>query len=67
MVWLLRVYFTLDDPGICTQKMVRYIGDWYVVKVEYLQDQLADINYFEASQRYRYKFNRSKYSTICSG
>jgi hypothetical protein len=29
-----------------------------VVKVEYLHDQLADINYFEASQRYRYKFNR---------
>jgi len=37
---------------------LRYIGDWYVFKVEYLEDGLADIGYFEASQRYRYKVNR---------
>lgn len=37
---------------------LRYIGDWYVIKVEYLEDGLADINYFESSQRYRHKFNR---------
>lgn len=37
---------------------LRYIADKYVFKVEYLADQFADINYFEASQRYRHKFNR---------
>ena len=37
---------------------LRYIADRYVLKVEYLEDDFADINYFEASQRYRHKFNR---------
>ena len=27
----------------------------WVAKVEYLEDGFADIKYFEASQRYRYK------------
>ena len=46
---------------------LRYISDdgcgktWcpthYMVKVEYLEDGFADIRYFEASERYRYKAN----------
>ena len=34
---------------------LRYIDDEYILKVEYLEDGFADIKYFEASQRYRYK------------
>ena len=34
---------------------LRYVADKWVVKVEYLQDGFADIEYFEASQRYRQK------------
>ena len=34
---------------------LRYVADNYVVKTEYLQDGFADIEYFEASERYRYK------------
>ena len=34
---------------------LRYVGDKYIVKVEYLQDGFADIQYFEASQRFRQK------------
>jgi hypothetical protein len=37
---------------------VRYIGDWYVLKGEYLEDGFADIGYFETSERLRHKFNR---------
>ena len=37
---------------------LRYVADNYVVKVEYLQDGFADIEYFEASQRYRYKIGK---------
>lgn len=37
---------------------VRYIADRYILKVEYLEDGFADIGYFEASQRFRHKFNR---------
>jgi len=37
---------------------LRYIADRYVLKLEYLQDGIADINYFESSQRLRHKFNR---------
>ena len=37
---------------------VRYIGDWYVLKGEYLEDGFADIGYFESSERLRHKFNR---------
>ena len=32
---------------------VRYVADKWVTKVEYLQDGFADIQYFEASERYR--------------
>ena len=37
---------------------IRYVRDSYVVKGEYLEDGFADIKYVEASERYRYKFNR---------
>ena len=34
---------------------LRYVADRWIVKVEYLQDGFADIEYFEASQRDRHK------------
>ena len=34
---------------------LRYVGDSYILKSEYLQDGFADISYFEASERYRFK------------
>ena len=37
---------------------IRYVRDSWVVKGEYLEDGFADIKYVEASERYRYKFNR---------
>ena len=36
---------------------IRYVADNYILKGEYLQDGFADIEYFETSQRYRYKVN----------
>ena len=36
---------------------IRYVADKWTAKVEYLVDGFADIEYFEASQRYRYKIN----------
>jgi len=30
----------------------------FALKIEYLQDGFADVEYFEASERYRYKYNR---------
>jgi hypothetical protein len=37
---------------------IRYVGDWYILKGEYLQDGFADIEYFETSQRYKYNIGR---------
>ena len=34
---------------------LRYVADKWITKVEYLEDGFADIQYFEASQRYRQK------------
>lgn len=34
---------------------LRYVADSYIVKIEYLQDGFADIEYYESSQRYRQK------------
>jgi hypothetical protein len=34
---------------------LRYVNNNWIAKIEYLQDGFADIEYFEASQRYRYK------------
>ena len=43
-----------------------HVADRYVFKVEYLEDGFADIGYFEASQRFRHKFNR-KFSVNIGG
>ena len=37
---------------------LRYVADDWIVKIEYLQDGFADIEYFEASERYRYKVGK---------
>ena len=37
---------------------LRYIADDWIVKTEYLSDGFADVEYFEASQRYRIKADR---------
>jgi len=37
---------------------IRYVGDWYILKGEYLQDGFADIKYFETSERYRYNIGK---------
>ena len=37
---------------------LRYIANDYIVKIEYIQDGFADIQYFEASERYRYKVGK---------
>ena len=36
---------------------IRYVGEKYILKGEYLADGFADIEYFETSQRYRHKIN----------
>ena len=36
---------------------IRYVADKYILKGEYLEDGFADIEYFEISERYRYKLN----------
>ena len=36
---------------------IRYVADTFIVKLEYLQDGFADVEYFETSERYRYKIN----------
>ena len=40
------------------QHFLRYVANKWIVKVEYLQDGFADIEYFEASQRYRQKIGK---------
>ena len=37
---------------------IRYVADRWMVKVEYLKDGFADIEYFESSQRRRKKINK---------
>ena len=37
---------------------LRYVADRWIAKVEYVQDGFADIEYFEASQRYRQKIGK---------
>ena len=37
---------------------IRYVGNWYILKGEYLQDGFADIEYFETSERYRYNIGK---------
>ena len=43
---------------------LRYVADKWMVKTEYLKDGFADIEYFEASQRYRHKINRKLSFTV---
>ena len=33
---------------------IRYVADTFIVKLEYLQDGFADVEYFETSERYRW-------------
>ena len=37
---------------------IRYVGNWYILKGEYLQDGFADIKYFETSERYKYNIGK---------
>ena len=37
---------------------LRYVAPKWIFKTEYLQDGFADIEYFEASQRYRHQINK---------
>ena len=37
---------------------LRYVANKWLVKIEYLEDGFADVKYFEASQRYRYKIGK---------
>ena len=37
---------------------LRYVANKYIIKIEYLEDGFADVQYFEASQRYRQKINK---------
>ena len=37
---------------------IRYVGDNYILKGEYLEDGFADIKYFETSERYRYSVGK---------
>jgi hypothetical protein len=46
------------DTYIDQNHFLRYLADKWVVKIEYLQDGFADIEYMEASQRYRYKLGK---------
>jgi hypothetical protein len=43
------------DAYIDQNHFLRYVADKWVVKMEYLQDGFADVEYMEASQRYRHK------------
>ena len=45
------------DNYLDQHHFIRYVANNYIIKGEYLEDGFADIKYFEASQRYRYKVN----------
>ena len=46
------------DSYVDQHHFLRYLADKWVVKVEYLQDGFADVEYMEASQRYRQKIGK---------
>ena len=46
---------TFGDNYLDQHHFVRYISEKWITKVEYLQDGFADIQYFEASERYRHQ------------
>ena len=41
---------------------IRYVGNKYILKGEYLEDGFADIKYFETSQRYRYNLGKLSFN-----
>ena len=45
----------MGEEFVDQNHFVRWVDDKYILKGEYLEDGFADIKYFEASQRYRYK------------
>ena len=45
------------DNYIDQHHFLRYVANKWIAKIEYLEDGFADIQYFEASQRFRYKVN----------
>jgi len=51
-------------PFFNQHHFLRYVANRWIVKAEYLQDGIADIEYFEASQRFRQKFGK-KFSINC--
>ena len=46
------------DNYLDQHHFLRYVKDSYILKGEYLENGVADIKYFETSQRYRYKVNK---------
>jgi len=38
---------------------VRYVGDSYIIKTEYLMNGFVDVEYFEMSERYRHKIGKN--------
>ena len=46
------------DTYIDQNHFLRYVADKWVVKMEYIQDGFADVEYMEASQRYRHQIGR---------
>ena len=45
----------MGEEFIDQNHFIRYVGDRWILKGEYLEDGFADISYFETSERYRYK------------
>ena len=43
------------DDYVDQNHFLRYVANNYIVKMEYLEDGFADIEYYESSQRYRQK------------
>ena len=49
------------------QHFIRYVGDKYIVKAEYLEDGFADVKYAEMSQRFRKKIGKKGSLSINAG
>ena len=45
----------MGDEFLDQHHFIRYVKDKWIIKGEYLQDGFADISYFEASERLRFK------------
>ena len=57
--FLFEVDFTRQQGNeyLDQHHFIRFVDDKYILKGEYLEDDFADIKYFETSERYRYKVN----------